>query len=93
MNKEETDNIEVYALVGVVAIIVFFGYDGFFYEGIRPNEIGGSWKSKLGGLLRWSIWKIGEDYIWINVFFRGMFLIVALWMGYKIYKTRYQKKK
>ncbi|QLE00392.1 hypothetical protein HX109_02020 [Galbibacter sp. BG1] len=92
MKQKEKDNIEVYSFIGVVAFIVFLGYDGFFHEEINPTESGGSWKSKMGGLLRWFIWKIGEDHFWLYLVIRGMFLVITLWMCFKIYKKRYQKK-
>ena len=94
MDDKKRDNIEIYVFVGVVALIIFLGYDGFVNEDAIPEgrRRGGS-KSRLGSLIVWSIWKIGHEYPWLYIAFRGLFLAIALWMGFKIYKAVYVKNR
>ena len=87
MDDKKRDNIEIYVFVGVVALIIFLGYDGFVNEDAIPEgrRRGGS-KSRLGSLIVWSIWKIGHKYPWLYIAFRGLFLAIAFGWDLKYIK-------
>ena len=91
MKENKRDRVDIYVFVMLGCLLIFGLYDQIIdYESIQ--DLNNRSKSTMIKTILYGVSSLSESSLWWYWSFRVFFLLIALWMGYKIIKVFIPKK-